>query len=364
MAELPNSATPRRPLKWISDDQDRRAQAKKDLEIALQSYTKAVSRERELDLQPLAEIWCQYVVAMYDSLAESYQGLPGDPKVLFGESGVLAGGQTRFELEADIKRLRVPRPEHWPDPEIYRDGDSPKIRRAMRRILVGKDVGFAYLLDEPWFLGQITDCLGERVQHWKDRFAGSRQPPPPRQPVQQDSVPKPNSADSNPPQGTANGAIRMEHPARPEIEKFATEAFAVARDRILEKYADKQKSVLAQVRLTGNSGGYLPALIRCEAKRVRKMIRAMAKAYVEAFTLYGVPSDKWSEQDLHTAAQQMAAGSISGIRGQLQLRSARLRIPEEGGGLPWHLEIERTMDAAMKKGVLRDGPKTRSQGKA
>src|ERR1035438_8996393 len=80
MADLPNSGTPRRPLKWISDDQDRRAQAKKDLELAPQSYTKAVPRERELDLSSLSEIWCQYAGAIYDSLAQSYHGLPGNPQ--------------------------------------------------------------------------------------------------------------------------------------------------------------------------------------------------------------------------------------------------------------------------------------------
>ena len=353
MAELLDSGSPRRPLTFIGEDQDRRAQAKSELEFALQSYTKAVSRERELDLQPLSEIWCQYAGTIYDSLAQSYHGLPGNPQALFGESGVMAGGQTRAEVEEDLKRVRVARPEHWPDPEIYRDGDSPKIRRAMRGILVGEDVGFAYLLDEPWFMGQITDCLAERVQHWKDRFAEGRQQPPPRQPVQQHPVLEPNSAIASPPQGTAKGAIRTDRPARPEIEKFAIDAFAVARDRILGEYADKEKSVLAQVRRTHNRGGYLPALIKCQAERVRDIILARADAYVEAFALHRVASDRQAEKDLEAAAKQIAAGSISGIRGRLQLRSVRLRIAEEGQGIPWHLEIERAMHAALAEGKLR-----------
>ena len=202
-------------------------------------------------------------------------------------------------------------------------------------------------------MGQIRDCIAERVLDWKDRFAESQQSPTPRRPVQQHPVPEPNAADGNPPRRTAKGATRVTHPARPEIEKFATDAFAVARDRIGGEYEEKKKSVLTQVRRTGNSGGYLPALIKCEAEHVRVMVLARADAYVVAFTLYGVPSDRQAEHDLQTAAQQMAGGSISGIRGDLQKRSVRSRIPEEGQGTPWHLEIERAMHAAVNEGKLR-----------
>jgi hypothetical protein len=73
------------------------------------------------------------------------------------------------------------------------------------------------------------------------------------------------------PLGIAEGAIPISNPHRHEIEKFATESFAVARDRILNEHAEKQTSVLAQVRRTGNSGAYLPALIRCEAEKVREV---------------------------------------------------------------------------------------------
>jgi hypothetical protein len=90
------------------------------------------------------------------------------------------------------------------------------------------------------------------------------------------------------PLGIAEGAIPISNPHRHEIEKFATESFAVARDRILNEHAEKQTSVLAQVRRTGNSGAYLPALIRCEAEKVREVILAWADALVEAFKLYGV----------------------------------------------------------------------------
>jgi hypothetical protein len=79
-------------------------------------------------------------------------------------------------------------------------------------------------------------------------------------------------------QGIGERAIRMGRPARREIKKFADDAFAVARDRILAEYAEKRNQVLGQVRLKGNSGGYLPALIRWGAERVREMILALARS--------------------------------------------------------------------------------------
>ena len=172
-------------------------------------------------------------------------------------------------------------------------------------------------------------------------------------------------------QGIADGATRMRRPARPEIEKFANDVFAVARDRILKEHADQRRRALAQAELTGNSGAYLPALIKCEAQHVRETILALADAYVEAFTIHGVPSD--TRVDLRAVARQVTAGAISGIRGHLRLRSGRLRIAEEGRGVPWHLEIERAMDAAVKEGRLKlrrqriefkdsDGPLARGEG--
>jgi hypothetical protein len=145
----------------------------------------------------------------------------------------------------------------------------------------------------------------------------------------------------------------MGRPSRLEIEKFANDAFAVARDRIVKEHAENEIRALGQVRLTRNGAGYLPALVKLKAESVRDTILALANAYVEAFTLYGMPSDAKAEKVLHTSAQQAAAGSISGVRGQLQLRSGRLRAPVEGQGMPWHLEIEGSMDSALKEGLLR-----------
>jgi hypothetical protein len=148
-------------------------------------------------------------------------------------------------------------------------------------------------------------------------------------------------------------ATGMNRPARQEIERFANDALAVARNRILADSEEKLNHILGQVRLTGNSGGYLPAHVKWGEEQVREMILAWTDAHVEAFTSYGIPCDAQAETDLKAFAQQIAAGTIAGIRGQLQLRSVRLHIAEEGQGMPWHLQIERAMDAALNEGVLK-----------
>lgn len=122
-------------------------------------------------------------------------------------------------------------------------------------------------------------------------------------------------------QGIAKGAIRMSGLSRGEIEKFADDTFAVARDRILAEYAEKLNHAPAQARLTGNSGAYLPTVIRQAIVRSRAMILARAASYVEAFNQAEVPSDKQAEKNLETFAHQSVAGSISKVRGELRLRS-------------------------------------------
>ncbi len=145
----------------------------------------------------------------------------------------------------------------------------------------------------------------------------------------------------------------MGRPARHEIEKFANDAYGVASDRIVREYSEKKNQVLADARLTGNGGAYLPALIEWGTARLREMILALADAYVEAFTVHHTPSDLASETALQTEGRKMAAGTIYGTREDLKLRSVRVRIAEEGRGIPWHLEIERAMNTALKEGLLR-----------
>jgi hypothetical protein len=141
--------------------------------------------------------------------------------------------------------------------------------------------------------------------------------------------------------------------ARLEIERFAEKSFGVVRDELLDEHSKKEKVVLGRTRLGGNSAAYLPALIECEMKFIRKLILAWAKVYAETFTLYGLPTDGELDEALKKFGQQTAAGSISGIRGQLRLRSMRVRTRKKASGVPWHLEIERATESAVKKGLVR-----------
>jgi hypothetical protein len=139
---------------------------------------------------------------------------------------------------------------------------------------------------------------------------------------------------------------------RREIEAFAEQSFAVARDEILEAQSKKTNRVVGRARLSGNSGGYLPALIESNRALIRKLVLAWARVYADAFTLYGLPTDTELDKKFENFGQQTAAGAISAIRGQFRLRSMRLRRPEDGGGVPWRLEIERAMESAVKKGLV------------
>lgn len=75
------------------------------------------------------------------------------------------------------------------------------------------------------------------------------------------------------PQGPSHAApIQTRPPARHEIKTLADDTFSVTRDRLLIEQAEKQNQMLAQVRQTGNSGGYVPALTKWGAERLREMI--------------------------------------------------------------------------------------------
>lgn len=145
----------------------------------------------------------------------------------------------------------------------------------------------------------------------------------------------------------------MSHPARYEIEKFANDAFAVAQNRILTEYAEKWNHVQNQVTRTGNRGGYLPALAKWGAERERETILALADAYADAFTLFGVPSDARAASDLKTSSLQIAAGTISGIRGQLDLMSKRTRKPLNDGAGYIERVIEQSRVSALAEGKLK-----------
>jgi hypothetical protein len=151
-------------------------------------------------------------------------------------------------------------------------------------------------------------------------------------------------------QETAGGAIQMNPPSRFEIEKLANEKFQADLERRITGYAQKQARALAQVRSRGNSGGYLPALIECKQECLRTEILALADAWVEAGTIYAVPLPVWAEKALEKAAAEMAAGTASALRGELDLHALRTRTQHHPVG---EGELRSTLNSALRQGKLR-----------
>lgn len=145
-------------------------------------------------------------------------------------------------------------------------------------------------------------------------------------------------------------AARALRPHPKLIKKHANDRFAIAREHIVKEYAEKLKHDLEQVRLTGNSGGYAPALITWGAERVRRLVLALADASVDEFILRGVTSDATAEADLEMGARQIAADTISEVQGELDLLNRRTgRHGNHALG-----SLNRTVRAEMKEAV-REG---------
>jgi len=149
------------------------------------------------------------------------------------------------------------------------------------------------------------------------------------------------------------GPIQTGRPARHEIKSLADDTFSVTRDRLITEHAEKKNQILGQVARTGNSGGHLPALTKWACESLRETILALADAYVEAFTLFGVPADVQAEKDIEASAKQMAAGSISGVSGELSLIATRTNRPAGHSGGHLNREIDASMLSALKEGRLR-----------
>jgi hypothetical protein len=145
----------------------------------------------------------------------------------------------------------------------------------------------------------------------------------------------------------------MSQPARHEIEKLATKAFAVAHERIAVERAEKRNQVLSEVARRGNIGGYVPALTKWATEGVREGILALADAYVDAFTLAEAPADAEVEKALETSSLQIAGGAISGVRGELDLISTRTRQPLNRGAGHIGREVEKSRVSALNEAQLK-----------
>jgi hypothetical protein len=151
-------------------------------------------------------------------------------------------------------------------------------------------------------------------------------------------------------------------PSRYEIEKFAKGRFALVRDDLLAEYEKQKTQVLRQVRLTDNRGGYVPALISWGATRVRKMVLALADAYIDEFIRYSVPTDERAEKDLQTSAGQFAAGTITGISGEIELMAKRTKRPLQNPGGSLNRGINAAMKLAVNEGLLNMKQRIKSKG--
>jgi hypothetical protein len=194
--------------------------------------------------------------------------------------------------------------------------------------------------------GLLESCVG-----YCSRLAAKAEREASESRFQKDAMPL--TTGGNPSRGVTKGAIGAGPPARSEIKKSAEDAFAVTSEDILKEYAEKKSHSLHQLRPTHNRGGYLPALTKWGEERLRKMVLAYADAYAEAFALCRVPSDELAEKDVETAAQQITAGTISGIRGELDLLEERTGMPVNDSVGHLNRQLQAAMKSAVKKGVLR-----------
>jgi hypothetical protein len=142
--------------------------------------------------------------------------------------------------------------------------------------------------------------------------------------------------------------------ARTEIEQYTKQAFAVTRYHLREPQAQRRAQALHLAALSGNPGTYVPAVTGCATEDVRESILALADAYVEAFTLLGVPSESWAESALRTLAEQIAGAAAVGAIGQIELHTARTRQPVSNRATGHiHREVGRSMLSALGEGTLR-----------
>ena len=114
-------------------------------------------------------------------------------------------------------------------------------------------------------------------------------------------------------------------PSRREAEQLAEESFALAQEQAAQKFAAAKGSALRNVAKKGNIGGYAPALAQVAASHTHDSILAYADAYVDAFTLAGVPLDEKIHNSLEIGALQIAGGVIGGVTGELHLLQQRTK---------------------------------------
>jgi hypothetical protein len=225
--------------------------------------------------------------------------------------------------------------------------------------------------------GRIGDVVNESITfcHKLEAEPSSPSPSRPAPPSQigagpaatEDSQPGPSETNSTPerrsvafsppgtvlPAGIAKRATRMGLANRQEIEKHATDEFAVAQERIAIKHGKKWHRAKSELGQRGNIRGYAPTLTALAARHVRQQIIACADAYVKAFTLFGSGCDAEAERSLEVGALQIAGGAVSAVCGEIDLISKRTRkhLNDPVGYV--NREIEKSRLSALREGRLR-----------
>lgn len=166
-------------IKAITKDENRREEAERDLVEGLRSYINKLSESKDRDAIRETEIFCGYAREDYDSSAEAFlDGRPNtDPKALFevgdfNEPQILIGWPTIDRVRKLVKRVKVPRPAHWPF--RHRSDDSLDMRRLLGEIAQNAPQGFEWLLEPPWatfFDEQLRECINECVRAKREEYA-------------------------------------------------------------------------------------------------------------------------------------------------------------------------------------------------
>jgi len=196
------------PLEAVAKDEERRENAKHNLERALQSYINKLDNANARDSNRETEIFCDYARENYASRAAAcLEGMPPmAPEDLFefgdlSERRDLSGLPTIGDVFDLVNRVKVRRPEHWPDPIAYHPDDSLEMRNALRDLTRREHESFKWLLDEPsdaWFRPQIRDCVNECVRSKREEYQLRLAAPPPKDRASGNPALVPNDAKRRP----------------------------------------------------------------------------------------------------------------------------------------------------------------------
>lgn len=160
----------RRPFDAVIEDENRRAETLSKLTKAIEGYLGSCSREREVQWDRVRELISTACRDFYDSLATSYLAVEPavNPEHLFGISGELFGGCTLVDFENAIKQRTIRTPEHWPPPQMWREGDSPEQVLAFTDISrdLHRDLRLGAYLED----GLLQERVAEGVRHWRPQF--------------------------------------------------------------------------------------------------------------------------------------------------------------------------------------------------